>query len=91
VRVTAQVAVEPRSQRSPNRGRVIAAIVVCAIFLEIALSMAWPREVPRFGFLPQPPERTWTTDCSPHHLFYTRNGLFWGGNDVSLPIACGHA
>jgi hypothetical protein len=69
---------------------MIAAVVVGAMLLEIALSMAWPRVVPRFVFLPRPPERTWTTDCSPHRLYYTREGLFWGGNDVSPPVACSH-
>jgi len=88
--VATQVAVEAKSPRSVSRGWVIAAIVVGVIFLELALSTAWPRVVPRLAFLPRPPDRTWTTDCSPHHLFYTRNGLFWGSNDTSLPIACAH-
>jgi hypothetical protein len=90
VRVTTQVAVERRTPRWPSRAWVILAIVAGAMLLEITLSLAWPREVPRFGFLPQPPQQTWTDGCSPHHLYYTRHGLFWGRNEVSLPIACPH-
>jgi hypothetical protein len=87
--VATGTAVDQRAPRSARRGWRIAAVVLGALLLlEISLSLAWPRDIPRWGFLPRPPEQSWNDGCNGHHRYYVRSGPFWGVDEVSTAIAC---
>ena len=58
------------------------------LVLEISLSLAWPRDVPRLAFLPKPNAQYWDDGCNDHSRTYERSGPFWFAAETSTLALC---
>jgi hypothetical protein len=82
--------VDSAALEAPRRPRwkVVATVALLLILVEIALSLAWPHRVPRFAWLPKPPERSWNDGCNDHSRTYERGGIAWTAVEASTLVGC---
>ena len=81
--------VDQRVSRSGRRRWSIAAVVLSALLLlDVSASFVWPKEIPRFAFLPRPSARSWNDGCNGHQAWYERSGVYWEYNEAHTLRAC---
>jgi hypothetical protein len=74
----ASTVVHERASRSTSRWWKFTAVLLLGLLvLEMSLSLAWPRTVPRLAFLPRPAAQSWNDGCNDHYRHYERSGLIW--------------
>lgn len=87
--VTTDGAVSQKASRSTRRlWRVLTIAIVGLLLLEVSLSLALPRYVPRMGFLPQPSEQSWFDGCNGHRRHYVRSGVLWVVTENHTLVSC---
>jgi hypothetical protein len=77
-----------RPKRASGTLKLALLVIAALVSIEIALSLAWPRIVPRAGFLPKPTEQFWNDGCNDHHRYYERSGPVWGVVEDSATLYC---